>query len=65
MDRQNLSVAKSVVEAITTAVEEGTQAYKDTTASYSWLFKLYDASYKHKPPAVKYYPKLKPTHNWN
>ncbi len=64
MDRQNLSVAKSVVEAITTAVEEGTQAYKDTTAPDSWLFKLYDASYKHKPPAVKYYPKLKPTHNF-
>ena len=64
MDRQYLSVGKSVIEAMIVAVEEGTQAYKNTNAPDNWLFKLYDSSYKHKQPTVKFYPKLKPTHTF-
>ena len=64
MKKQYMSVCKSAIEAITVAVEEGNQAYKDTVAPDNWLFKLYDSCYKHKPPAVKFYPRFKTDHTF-
>ena len=65
MKKQYMSVCKSVIEAMTVAIEEGNQAYKDTDAPGNWLYKLYDSSYKHKPPAVKFYPKFKADHTFS